>query len=114
MSRWTDISRANGDVLPALACQELVDCCQRCLMNCSRAGLQFTPKFHFFSHLSQQARSLGNPKLHGCFQDGSLNLTLRNIAQGCLRRRQEERIFMHMNLLGRIGGLSLGYVLYGE
>ena len=79
-----------------------------------RAGLQVTPKFHFFAHLSQQARSLGNPKLYGCFLDESVNLTLRNIAQGCHRSRQEERIFMHMNLLGRIGGPSLGYVLYGE
>ena len=114
MARWLAITRENGDVMPAPACQELVDCCQRCLMNCSRAGVQFTPKFHFFAHLSLQARELGNPKLYGCFQDESLNLSLRNIAQGCHRARQEERIFTHMNLLGTLGGQALGDVLYGE
>ena len=114
MSRWLDTTRENGDVLPATASQELVDCCQRCLAHCSRANVQFTPKFHFFAHLSQRARVQGNPKLYGCFQDESLNLTLRNIAQGCHRARQEERIFTHMNLLGASGGQGLGDVLYGE
>ena len=66
---------------------------------------------HNFVHLSVQSRELGNPKLFACFTDESLNLVLRNIAEGCHRARQEEQIFTPFNLLGEMGFSS---VLYGE
>eukprot|EP00974_Lingulodinium_polyedra_P098889 9584787-Lingulodinium_polyedra.AAC.1 len=76
LERWLEITRTGGRVLSPALSQELRDCCQRCLVNCSRAGVSFTPKHHFFAHLSMDASNKGNPKLYSCFLDESLNLVL--------------------------------------
>ena len=111
LERWLDITRTSGPVLTPALCQELRDCCQRCLVNSSRAAVHPVPKTHFFGHLSMEARRMGNPKLYSCFLDESLNQVLRSIAESSHRAHQEERIFTHFALLGSMGWSPF---LYGD
>ena len=109
--RWLEITREAEVIMTPAQTQELNDCCQRHLVNIQRAGVHCVPKHHFFAHLSANAGTIGCPKAYSCFLDESLNLCLRNIAEGCHRARQEERIFTHFNLLGNMGWSDH---LYGE
>ena len=109
--QWLEITKQDDDVLPPAACRGLVDNCMRVLAHCSRACVHFTPKFHFFAHLSLAARRLGNPKVYSCFKDEALNLTLRTIAENSHRAKQELRLFSHFFMLG---GMGFSPYLYGE
>jgi hypothetical protein len=103
LQRWLEITRTDAVALDDGLCQELLDCAQRHLSFCKRAGVKHIPKHHFFAELSSRARFMGNPKTYSCFLDESLNLVLRNVAAASHRAKQEERIFTHFSLLGSMG-----------
>ena len=111
MLAWLELSREAENVVTAAQAQALVDQAQRTLLYMDAAKMHFVPKFHFFAHLSVNARRMGGPKLYSCFRDESLNQILRDIAEGCHRARQEERIFTHFQLLG---DLAWSDYLWGE
>lgn len=100
---WLAITRSESDIVSALSLQEMRTLGQRFLLNCERASVSFTPKFHFFAHLSEQAFSFGNPKMYSTWLDESLNRLLRDIAASAHRSRQAERIFRLMSLQADLG-----------
>jgi hypothetical protein len=102
LETWLAVTRSEEICLSVPECQELVDSAQRHLLHSRRAMVAFVPKSHFFAELSLRAYRMGNPRSYACFIDEGLNLILRELAANVHRTTQDERIFAHLQLIGRL------------
>ena len=102
LERWINVSKHADMVLSLAQSQALRDECQRALLHARRAMVSFTVKAHMLAEMSERAAHYGNPRFHACWHDESLNLTLRQIVSSCHKATQYERVFTHMQLLGRL------------
>ena len=99
---YMDLLRAAPKDVPLRTCQELLDLCLRHLSLCELAGIHLVPKHHMWVHLTLRLRWFGNARLHACFLDESLNLTVANCAAASHRSQWERGIFARIRLLPRV------------
>ena len=98
------VMRENGRTLGATALQNLVDTFHFCIgaLRALPFAFPWTPKFHLWGHLLQQAWRLGNPRFGSTFLDESFNGLLKRAARGCHGGHTfERRLFWKVNQIMR-------------
>ena len=105
--RHVNIMKSNGPILPAHACQQLMDTLKLCFESLELLNFHYVHKFHTWLHIVQDAFLKGNPWYSSCFLDESYNHTLKRCAKGCHAMVFERRLLYRMGHMMAIAGRKL-------
>jgi hypothetical protein len=99
LTRFAKICKESPRKMSDKDCSNLVHLAVRHIQLAEIIELSFIPKMHLMVHLAQRARWAGNPRLHSCFHDESLNRTIATIASTGHRLRWMRSMFFKTRLL---------------
>ena len=91
----------NSSVMQPASAQRLLDCCTGALMDMKALGIQPTPKFHQWLHISADSLRKGVPAVWGCWLDEALNAVLKAVSNGSRkgpRRKWAARVLKGVNV----------------